>query len=219
MTHVFFGLTAAATFALCALGKLPSDQLVDLAKWLVVVYAASTTTVVLVGMIRPLGPALRFDAITDADLSGFPSPEQGVSDPGNMGVFEGDVFAGQLGHGLHANYTSFVRDEESPPVVTDSALGHPIMVPADGPPCTAPHFAAKATVHRRPAASVPPNLGLPERLRSGEVPPVSEHTILATLARRRGEGPVSAGRQIVVLPSQEVEIDVDVGELQLEDRT
>lgn len=143
MTHVFFWVITLATLGLCALGIMPSDQMVDLAKWMIVVYAVSTTSIVLVGMTRPLRlHRTRADDQVD-DLAVTPTfsapsqdpfcaPIQGTGHWRNPGIFDQDLFANPIGHGLPDEFTNFTRDGDAPPVATESASGETVMVPSNG---------------------------------------------------------------------------------------
>jgi hypothetical protein len=133
---MFFGLTTAGVLALCALGNLPPDQFVDLAKWVTILYAASTTMVAIVRHIwpRPGNPA---EVLPTFDSRAEAPPPDGV-ELGPFGSLGGDVFSEALGNGLPPNYTSMVRDENAPPVTTDGADGSPLTVPTDGAPLLGP---------------------------------------------------------------------------------
>ncbi len=126
MTHVIHGLTILAAVLLCAAGFLPSDQFLELAKWVVIIYASSTIALRLLEVLRT--PAT-------ADLAVPPWAEEGVGLPINAGIFEDDAFADPMGSGVPRNYTSMVRDADAPPVTTENGDGLPVVVPIEhGPP-------------------------------------------------------------------------------------
>jgi len=133
MPHVFFGLTIAGILALCAFGMLPPDQFVDVAKWVTILYASSSTMVAVVRHIWPRPPRDEVPAFT-TDAIPWPSPQEGVEALGPFGSLEGDVFSDQLGDKLPANYTSMVRHYDAPPVTTEGADGATVTVPTETAP-------------------------------------------------------------------------------------
>jgi hypothetical protein len=134
MSHVFFGLTTAGILVLCAFGLLPPDQFVDVAKWVTILYALSTTIVAVVRHIWQRPPRDEVPmSMTDAPTMPWPGqPQEGVEALGPFGSLAGDVFSDQLGDNLPANYTSMVRDHDAPPVTTEGADGSTVTVPVRG---------------------------------------------------------------------------------------
>lgn len=176
MPHVFFGLTIAGAFALCAFRVLPSGEFVDIGKWVTILYAISSTMVAVVRHVwpRPGISSPSFDNLAVTDAQTFNSrayfddemPQQGVSLQGGFGSLHDDVFSEPIGDGVPPNYTSMLRDRDAPPVTTDGADGSPVLVPpldfdgVFGPKPPIPH-----DYNRRATISVPPvNRGLAERL-------------------------------------------------------
>lgn len=139
MAHLFFGLTTAGVLALCALGILPPDQFVDLAKWLTILYAASTTMVAIVRHVWRRPATAEFDNLAVTNAPAFtgavegpwfaPEAQDGVGLPEGFGSLHGDVFSEPIGRGVPPNYTSMVRDSDTEPVTTDGADGAPVLVP------------------------------------------------------------------------------------------
>lgn len=121
MTHLFHGATVAAAVLLCAAGVLPSDQFLELAKWVVILYTTSTVALRVVEAVRPQTSDLAIPAQGDG----------GVGLPLNSGIFEDDVFSDAIGDGVPRNYTSMFRDAEAPPVTTEGVDGLPVVVPVD----------------------------------------------------------------------------------------
>jgi len=140
MPHAFFGLTTAGILALCAFGLLPPDQFVDVAKWVTILYALSTTVVAVVRHIWSRPGAAPTDAPTfdsrayfDAETPDVaPQWPMGVESLGPFGTLDGDIFADALGDNLPPNYTSMVRDYGAPPTTTEGADGSVVTVPIDG---------------------------------------------------------------------------------------
>lgn len=139
MPHVFFGLTMAGVFALCAFGVLPSGEFVDIGKWVTILYAISTTMVAIVRHVWPR-PTSQFENLAVTEAPRFtgavegpwitPDTEMGVGLPLGFGSLHDDVFSEPIGHGVPRNYTSMVRDRDAPPVTTDAADGSSVLVPS-----------------------------------------------------------------------------------------
>lgn len=154
MPHAFFGLTMAGCFALCAFGVLPADQFVDVAKWVTILYAASTTLVSVVRHVwpRPASPQFENLAVTGSPTAPWLEPEaqHGVEFLGPFGSLRDDVFSDAIGDGLPPNYTNMIRCHGAPPATTDGADGAPVTVPTESEP------SLENLSGRRPIGGTPP---------------------------------------------------------------
>ena len=132
--YAFHGLALAALVALCAVGILPSEQFVDLMKWVLVVCAAAVLPVSLASAIWPRPDPEPIPGISPEQWKAmYPSPEMGVGMPLSSGIFEEDVFSQTMGQDMPDNYTSLVRDADAPPGTTDRSDGIAVGIPVDGP--------------------------------------------------------------------------------------
>jgi hypothetical protein len=133
MTYALYILVALATVVLCAVGIVPSQEFVELLKWVVIVYAGSMTVITVADVFRARAPK-----IPDFD-SCFPYPNtvplaQQELDPAPAppwGSLEGNVFSNPIGTGVPARFTNFVRSPDAPPTMTDAGDGSEIPVPLE----------------------------------------------------------------------------------------